>query len=160
MSSKLTPTSYNHPARLSSRGAAVTATFAAHLGAVLKQARWSAIPCVNIYSHVLVQGFAVEGGHLRVPEAPGLGVELDRDAVERLRVEPDFAKAPVRQIHAVRWPDGRELWAPDGGYRSDFTAGKITGFYPGMDLQVRLDDGSEEFDREYRERFPGRASTN
>jgi galactonate dehydratase len=138
-------------------GTGLTATFAAHLGAVLKQARWPAIPCVNIYSHVLVQEFAVEGGHLRVPEAPGLGVELDRDAVERLRVEPDFAKALVRQIHAVRWPDGRELWAPNGSYRGDFTAGKITGFAPGMDLQVRLDDGSEEFDREYRERFPERA---
>ena len=54
-------------------GTGLTATFAAHLGAVLKQARWPAIPCVNIYSHVLVQEFAVEGGHLRVPEAPGLG---------------------------------------------------------------------------------------
>ncbi len=49
------------------------------------------------------------------------------------------------------------MWAADGGYRGDFTAGKITGFFPGMDLQVRLDDGSEEFDREYRERFPERA---
>ncbi len=46
---------------------------------------------------------------------------------------------------------------PDGSYRSDFTAGKRTGFLPGMQLEVRLDDGSEEFDREYRERFPGRA---
>jgi galactonate dehydratase len=138
-------------------GTGLTATFAAHLGAVLKEARWPAIPCVNIYSHVLVQEFAVEGGHLRVPEAPGLGIELDREAVERLRVEPDFAKAPVRQIHAVRWPDGRVLWAADGSYRSDFTAGKQTGFSPGMQLAVRLDDGSEEFDREYRERFPERA---
>ena len=138
-------------------GTGLTATFAAHLGAVLKEARWPAIPCVNIYSHVLVQEFAVEGGHLRVPEAPGLGIELDREAVERLRVEPDFAKAPVRQIHAVRWPDGRILWAADGSYRGDFTAGKRTGFLPGMQLAVRLDDGSEEFDREYRERFPERA---
>ena len=86
-----------------------------------------------------------------------MGVELDRDAVERLRVEPDFAKAPVRQIHTVRWPDGRVLWAADGSYRSDFTAGKQTGFLPGMQLEVRLDDGSEGFDREYRERFPERA---
>jgi len=82
---------------------------------------------------------------------------MDRVAPARLRVEPDFTKAPVRQIHVVRWPDGRELWAPDGGYRGDFTAGKITGFSPGMALQIRIDDSSEEFDREYRERFPERA---
>jgi len=136
-------------------GTGLTTTFAAHLGSVLKEARWPAIPCVNIYSHTLLREFEVVGGHLRVPEGPGLGVELDREAVERLRVEADFAKEAVRQIHVVRWPDGRELWAVDGGYRSDFVAGKITGFLPGMGLEVRLDDGSEEFDREYRERFGG-----
>ncbi|MEE3259811.1 MAG: mandelate racemase/muconate lactonizing enzyme family protein [Candidatus Latescibacterota bacterium] len=136
-------------------GTGLTTTFAAHLGSVLKEARWPAIPCVNIYSHTLLREFEVVGGHLRVPEGPGLGVELDREAVERLRVEADFAKEAVRQIHVVRWPDGRELWAVDGGYRSDFVAGKITGFLPGMGLEVRLDDGSEEFGREYRERFGG-----
>ena len=136
-------------------GTGLTTTFAAHLGSVLKEARWPAIPCVNIYSHTVLREFEVGGGHLRVPEGPGLGVELDREAVERLRVEADFAKEAVRQIHVVRWPDGRELWAVEGGYRSDFVAGKITGFLPGMGLEVRLDDGSEEFDREYRERFGG-----
>lgn len=136
-------------------GTGLTTTFAAHIGSVLKEARWPAIPCVNIYSHTLLKEFEVVGGHLRVPEAPGLGVELDREAVERFRVESDFAKEAVRQIHVVRWPDGRELWARNGGYRGDFTAGKITGFLPGMDLEVRLDDGSEEFDRAYRERFGG-----
>ena len=90
---------------------------------------------------------------MQVPEAPGLGVGLDREAVERYRVAPDFAKPAVRQIHRISWPDIRELWAKDGGYRGDFTAGKITGFLPGMALDVRLDDGSEAFDREYRERF-------
>lgn len=134
-------------------GTGLTTTFAAHLGSVLEQARWPAIPCVNIYSHTLLKQFKVEGGHLRVPEAPGLGVELDREAVERYRVAPDFAKPAVRQIHRISWPDGRELWTQDGGYRGDFTAGKITGFLPGMALDVRLDDGSETFDREYRERF-------
>jgi len=138
-------------------GTGLTTTFAAHIGSVLKEARWPAIPCVNIYSHTLLRVFEVKGGLLRVPAEPGLGVELDREAVERCRVAPDFAKDPVRQIHAVHWPDGRVHWAPDGGYRSDFTAAKITGFLPGMHLEVRLDDGGEEFDREYRERFPERS---
>lgn len=137
-------------------GTGLTTTFAAHIGSVLKEARWPAIPCVNIYSHTLLREFEVKGGHLQVPQTPGLGVELDREAVECFRVEPDFAKPTVRQIHEVHWPDGRVLCAADGGYRGDFVAGKITGFLPGMDLQVRLDDGSEEFAREYVERFPGR----
>ncbi len=138
-------------------GTGLTTTFAAHIGSVLQEARWPAIPCVNIYSHTLLREFEVKGGHLQVPQTPGLGVELDREAVERFRVEPDFVKPTVRQIHEVHWPDGRVLCAADGGYRGDFVAGKITGFLPGMDLQVRLDDGSEEFAREYTERFPEQA---
>ena len=46
---------------------------------------------------------------------------------------------------------------PDGSYRGDFIAGKRMGFLPGMQLEVRLDDGIEEFDLEYRDRVLGRA---
>ena len=62
-------------------GTGLTTTFAAHLGSVLKGARWPAMPCVNIYSHTLLREFEVKGGYLQVPAAPGLGVELDREAV-------------------------------------------------------------------------------
>ena len=61
-------------------------------GCGVKEARWPAIPCINIYSHTLLKEFDVEGGHIAVPQAPGLGVELDWDAVERFRVEDDFKR--------------------------------------------------------------------
>ena len=35
---------------------------------------------------LIVQPMAVKGGYMKVPEAPGLGVDLDEDAVERYRV--------------------------------------------------------------------------
>ena len=54
-------------------GTGLTTTFAVHLGAVLKEARWPAIPCINIYSHTLLKEFDVEGGHIAVPQAPGWG---------------------------------------------------------------------------------------
>ena len=135
-------------------GTGLTTTFAVHLGAVLVQARWPAIPSINIYSHTLLQDFAVVGGHIRVPQAPGLGVELDWDAIENFRVEPDFKKEVPRQIHAIRYPDGREMAYPDGSYREEFLSGKLGGFLPGITSEFRLDDGTEEFDREYRELFP------
>jgi L-alanine-DL-glutamate epimerase-like enolase superfamily enzyme len=135
-------------------GTGLTTVFSVHLGAVLEQARWPAIPCTNIYSHPLIHGFTVAGGCVRVPEAPGLGAEVDWDAVERFRVAPDFRKPVKRQIHAVRWPDGRTTWYPDGRYRGDFLAGKLPPFLPGVSLERRLDDGSAEFAREYQERFP------
>ena len=134
-------------------GTGLTTTFSLHLGSVLAQARWPAIPCVNIYSHPVTKRFTVEGGLARVPEEPGLGVELDNDAVERYRVEPDFTKPEIRQIHTIRWPDGRQTHYPGGSYRQLFLDGKIPGFLPGIYLDARLDDGSDEFDREHRELF-------
>ena len=136
-------------------GTGLTTTFAVHLGAVLVQARWPAIPCINIYSHTLLKEFEVVGGHIRVPQAPGLGVELDWDVVENCRVEPDFKKESPRQIHTIYYPDGHEMAYPDGGYRGEFLTGKLSGFLPGIGAEFRLDDGSEEFDREYRELFAG-----
>jgi hypothetical protein len=84
-----------------------------------------------------------------------LGVELDEDAVARYQVAPDFRPPTVRQIHAIRWPHGQTTCYPDGRYRGQFASGRITGFQPGISLEIRLDDGSGEFDREYRQLFPG-----
>lgn len=134
-------------------GTGLTTLFSAHLGAVLAQARWPAIPCTNIYSSPLIKDFKVEGGHIEVPQAPGLGVELDWEAIERFRVEPGFKKPAVRQIHTIRWPDGRQSRYASGQYRTAFLAGKLSGFLPGISLDCRLDDGSAEFAREYRELF-------
>lgn len=134
-------------------GTGLTTTFAVHLGAVLKEARWPAIPCINIYSHTLLKEFEVAGGYITVPQAPGLGVDLDWDAIESFRVEEDFKKDPVRQIHTIYWPEGRTTHYKSGSYRADFLAGKITGFVPGIRLDVRLDDGEDEFDRAYHSLF-------
>ena len=134
-------------------GTGLTTTFAAHLGAVLAQARWPAIPCINIYSHTLLKEFAVTGGHVRVPDAPGLGVEVDWEAVERFRVEPDYRKPQPREIHTIYWPDGRQTHYKNGGYREEFLAGRLPGFLPGVRLERALDDGSDDFDREYGKLF-------
>ena len=134
-------------------GTGLTTIFAVHLGAVLQQARWPAIPCINIYEHRLLQGLTVEGGHIAVPQTPGLGLELDEDAVAGYLVDPDFQVPPVRQIHTIHWPDGRQSHYPDGGYRQEFLDGKLPGFLPGVRLERVLDDGSEEFEKRYAEPF-------
>ena len=135
-------------------GTGLTTIFSVHLGSVLELARWPAIPCINVYEHPLIEGFEISGGHVRVPDAPGLGVALDEDALERYRVDPGFESPARRQIHTIRWPDGRSTDYPDGGYRQEFLDGKLTGWLPGISLDRRLDDGSDAFDREYRDLFP------
>ena len=65
-------------------GNGLTTTWAGHLGSVLTHATWPAITCINLYSdHLLTQPIQVSDGCHKIPDAPGLGVEVDEDAVER-----------------------------------------------------------------------------
>jgi L-alanine-DL-glutamate epimerase-like enolase superfamily enzyme len=143
----------NMPFWLQLVGTGLTTLFSVHLGAVLSHARWPAIPCINIWTHPLIKGFKVESGHIKVPEGPGLGVELAWDVIENYTVDLDFKLPRRRQIHTILWPDGKRTPYPDAGYRQEFLAGKRVGFLPGISLEHRLDDGTENFDRAYRALF-------
>ena len=64
-------------------GAGPTTALSLHLSAVLVQAQWPTITCHELYEHSLLKKrIEVVGGHARVPEEPGLGVEIDQDAIE------------------------------------------------------------------------------
>ena len=63
----------------------VIAVAAAHLAAALPCARWPS-PYTNLNDTILTEPFEPEGLLLRVPEKPGLGVDLDMDKVARYQV--------------------------------------------------------------------------
>ncbi len=63
----------------------VIAVAAAHLAAALPCARWPS-PFTDLQDTILTEPFEPEGLLLRVPEKPGLGVDLDMNKVERYRV--------------------------------------------------------------------------
>ena len=59
----------------------------AHLGAVLPFAQWPAVNCMNNYADdLLVEPLTVQGGTVKVPEAPGIGIEVDEGALTRFRM--------------------------------------------------------------------------
>ena len=65
----------NKPFWLQLVGTGITTTWAAHLSAVLPQAQWPAIICMNIREHQLIKPvIEVRSGFHRVPESPGLGI--------------------------------------------------------------------------------------
>ena len=64
----------------------VIAVAAAHLAAAISCARWPS-PFTDLNDTILSEPYEPEGLLLRVPEKPGLGVELDMDKVERYRVQ-------------------------------------------------------------------------
>jgi len=134
-------------------GTGLTTIWSVHLGAVLKTARWPYIPCLNIFEHRLIGNFEIAGGDVSVPDTPGLGIELNEDAIERYRVDDDFVKPDPRQIHTIHWPDGRDTHHPNGDYRQDFLDGKLPTFLPGISLDRQIDDGSTDFNATYKELF-------
>ena len=143
-------------------GAGLTTTWAAHLGAVLSHATWSAVTCVNLYSHQLLkEPIRVESGYHRVPEAPGLGVEVDEKAVERYRVSAEDLKACAdrnehyqhprpRIINSVIFPDGSCVHlAFAGDVYPYFCEGHGPANMEGVRLRPWHDDGSKEWNDLY-----------
>ena len=89
---------------------------------------------------------AIQRGFMKVPEGSGLGVEVDEDAVQRYRHTPD--PKWLRHYSVVTLPGGHEHY-----YRNLQQAERLMklgvdeSFAPGVRLEEREDDGSEEFDR-------------
>jgi galactonate dehydratase len=83
-----------------------------------------------------------------VPEAPGLGVALDDEAVERFRIEPlkqDPYPAP-NLLLAIRWPSGAtSYYAHTRQYWDDFENGRLPLFPAGVYLERVPDTGSREW---------------
>ena len=69
-------------------GTGLTASLCLQLGAVLASARWPAVTVHELYEHNLLSArIPVSGGYMAVPDAPGLGVEVDQAALDRYRVD-------------------------------------------------------------------------
>ncbi|HXF63794.1 MAG TPA: mandelate racemase/muconate lactonizing enzyme family protein [Caldilineaceae bacterium] len=137
----------NKPFWLQLVGTGITTTWAAHLGAVLIQAKWPAITCMNIWeSQLLRTPIELRGGFMAVPEGPGLGIEVDLDAVEKYRVDYTFVEPP-RHIYRYARANGEVTYYGCGKQ-------ELHRIYPdsaqpvseaGSSLDVVADDGSAAF---------------
>lgn len=126
-------------------GSAITATWALHLAAVLSHARWPAVNCHQLFEAAVVRpAITVSNGSAAVPEGPGLGLELDREAVERYRTLPRPRPYPAPGLLlAIRWPSGAtSYYAHAQQYWDDFLGGRLPLFARGVDLEHVPDDGS------------------
>jgi hypothetical protein len=149
----------NKPFWLQMVGTGLTTAFMLHFGAVLSHATWPAVTCHEIYvDDLLIQRLPVKHGYMPVPEEPGLGVELDEDAIERFHVPEGFAPPPPRNLYRVVWPSGASVTYPVGkrgtqtphelgnrGVWDDFAAGNQPIFHSGVRLEILPDDGSDEW---------------
>lgn len=142
---------WNKPFWLQLVGSGITTAWAAHLGAVLPQAKWPAITCMNIWESQLVKPeIEVRGGFYRVTETPGLGVEIDPDAIRQYAVDYTWVDPP-RHLYAYRRQSGEVTYyactKQDLHHVYPQDAQPIS--EPGSSLDIIEDDGTETFDRLY-----------
>ena len=133
-------------------GTGLTASLCLHLGAVLASARWPAVTVHELYEHnLLIARIPVSGGYIAVPDAPGLGVEVDQAALDRYRVDKADLELPRRVIR-YRRPSGLTVHfaaqaLPGSSMWNYFAAGNQPAFEGGVVTELIDDDGSGEFDR-------------
>lgn len=135
-------------------GTGITTTWGFHLAAVCSHARWPAISCVNMYEHQLLkQPIRVHNGYAAVPDGPGLGVEIDWNAVEKYRIKPIPKPYPSPNLlMKLQWPSGAaDYYAHGLQYWDDFIEGRKPVFAPGVRLDIVPDDGSAEWRKLYEE---------
>ena len=128
-------------------GTGITSTFALHLGAVLTHARWPSVNCHQLFTHHMVlPRISVSNGMSQVPNAPGLGVALDEDAVEQFRL-PEMPAKPYpapKLLIAIRFGSGAtSYYTHTMQYWDDFASGRLPVFQPGTHLELVPDDGSD-----------------
>ena len=150
----------NKPFWLQMVGTGLTTAFMLHFAAVFTHATWPAITCHEIYvDDLLEERLQVQHGYMRVPEAPGLGVLPDEEAIARYAVEEGYDPPPPRNLYRVVWPCGASVIYPVGkhgtrtthpvgerGVWDDFAAGNQPLFHRGVRLEILPDDGSPEWE--------------
>ena len=147
-----TAAALNMPFFLQMVGAGPTTALSLHLSAVLVQAQWPTINCHELYEHnLLKERIPVMGGLAQVPESPGLGIEMDEDAIETYRVERADHELPRRMIKVNR-PSGvnvyfantRQKWVFFGG-------GNLPVDEWGSSTEYLDDDGTKAFDELFKQ---------
>ena len=115
-------------------------------------ARWPTVTILNTYADDLItEPLDIRRGYARVPQKPGLGVEIDEQAIERLRRDATGPKPLPRAIYTVRWSDGRTAeYISVRDYEQDFMAGNQPLFERGVTLTTQEDDGTAEYDHRYK----------
>ena len=135
-------------------GTGITAAYSLHFGGVLKMAQWPAVNCHQLYENdLLVNPIKLENGFAKVPDGPGLGLELNREALNKFKVnKPKSRPEPARLIETV-FEDGTKMYtANDGKVNFMLTAGNEGkyGYYKkGADSKLVPNDGSAKWKELY-----------
>jgi galactonate dehydratase len=137
----------NKPFWLQLVGTGITTTWAAHLGAVCPQAKWPAITCMNIWkTQLLAEPIKLRGGYYRVPETPGLGLEIEPKAIEKYQVDYSWVDPP-RHVYRYARASGEVTYygSSKQSLHNDYPRDAMPVCEPGSECVPVEDDGSRAF---------------
>ena len=129
-------------------GTKIAAAFALHWGAVLENARWPSVNCHQLYEQDCIKSaLPVSNGLCAVPTGPGLGIELDEEAIAKFSIQPKAKPFPYPELLlAIRWPSGATTYYNHAAqYWADWLGGKLPFFPRGVNLEHIPNDGSKDW---------------
>jgi len=138
---------FDKPFFLQIVGAGITTALSVQLGAVLPMAQWPAVNCLNNYADdLIVNPIEIHEGYAHVSQAPGLGIEVDEQALVKYTLKPPYELPRPKLLLSVVWPGNRvrhysniqQAW-------TDALAGNIPVQDRGVRMHVRKDDGSPDW---------------
>ncbi len=135
-------------------GSGIAAAWSTHFGGVLSHAVWPAVNCHQLFVHpLLTEEIAVSQGHAKVPDVPGLGYQLDHDAIEKFRCEKPKQRPEPQRLIETTWADGAKMFMASNGTVNfmidQAMAERIPYYEEGADTRIVPDDGSEEWAKLY-----------
>ena len=120
-----------------------------HLAAVLPTASGHSINLDDQYDEdITTKRIGVDNGLSQVPEAPGLGLDVDEEMIQKVASNKTMADTRLRMIGILRLPDGTVIHTPRNPHPPLIT-GREEGDIRGINLERWEDDGSPEFEQAY-----------
>jgi len=132
-------------------GSSITGAWSRQFGAVLSHATWPAVTCFQLYAaQPTKQNVEVRNGFTPIPNAPGLGVELDWKVINQYKVPKPPERPEPERLLETRWPDGRKLYIGSNGnvnymLRKFMKPSNLPYFEPGVTCHLLMNDGSKDW---------------
>jgi hypothetical protein len=128
-------------------GGTLTKAMALHMASVLPTATGHSVNLDDQYAEdITVERIPVVAGSSPVPDGPGLGCEVDEDALARLAANKP-AESP-RHVQILHLPGGPKVYGRSVPNVARLT-GREEGTLRGIRLEEWVDDGSAEFQKVY-----------
>jgi len=139
------------PGFLQYPGTGLTTAFMLHYGAVFPTATMAGVTTYELYEHPLIEDWIpVEDGYAEVPDRPGLGYDIDRDALEEFAVDLPAEEPNPPVVTEVEWPDGRRAYMATNSQTGDVGKGGNIPFYEeGVTTRLIPDNGTEQWQTRY-----------